>query len=49
MIIGSIQAFPLRITFRPGMKPRPPSGGAKDLAAVDSLAVKVTAGQGLEG
>jgi L-alanine-DL-glutamate epimerase-like enolase superfamily enzyme len=49
MIIGSIQTFPLRIPFKPGHVAAASVWGPKDLAAVDSLLVKVTTGQGLEG
>jgi L-alanine-DL-glutamate epimerase-like enolase superfamily enzyme len=47
LIIASIQAFPLRIPFQPGT--RSAARGPEDLHAVDSLLVKVTTDQGLEG
>jgi len=49
MIIAGIETFPLRIPFRPGTASAASASGPKDLAAVDSLLVKVTTDQGLEG
>ena len=49
MIISEIQTFPLRIPFKPGHVAAASVWGPKDLAAVDSLLVKVTTDQGLEG
>ena len=49
MIIAKIEAFPLRIPFKPGTKSDAAAWGDKDLPAADSLLVKVTTDQGLEG
>jgi L-alanine-DL-glutamate epimerase-like enolase superfamily enzyme len=49
MIIARIEAFPLRIPFKPGAKSAASAWGPKDLNVVDSLLVKVTTDQGLEG
>ncbi len=49
MIISAIQTFPLRIPFKPGHVAAASVWGPKDLAAVDSLLVKVTTDEGLEG
>jgi len=49
MIIAGIQTFPLRIPFKPGHAAAASVWGPKGLAAVDSLLVKVTTDQGLEG
>jgi L-alanine-DL-glutamate epimerase-like enolase superfamily enzyme len=49
MLITGSQAFPLRIPFRPGARSAVSAWGPKDLAAVDSLLVKVATAQGLEG
>src|ERR1700677_1697094 len=49
MIISKIDTFPLRIPFKPGTKSAPAVWGDKDLPAADSLLVKVTTDQGLEG
>jgi L-alanine-DL-glutamate epimerase-like enolase superfamily enzyme len=49
MIIARIETFPLRIPFKPGTRSAASAWGAKDLPAVDSLLVKVTTDQGLEG
>jgi hypothetical protein len=40
MIIAKIEAFPLRIPFRPGNKSAAAAWGGKDLPAADSLLVK---------
>ena len=49
MIIAKIETFPVSIPFKRGDQgPASPWGG-KDLAAVDSLLVKVTTDQGFEG
>jgi len=50
MIISQIETFPLRIPFkRGGTSAAPTAWGGKDLPAADSLLVKVTTDQGLEG
>lgn len=49
MIITGIQALPLRIPFKPGDRSAAPAWGPEDLNVVDSLLVKVTTDQGLEG
>jgi L-alanine-DL-glutamate epimerase-like enolase superfamily enzyme len=49
MIISKIQCFPLRIPFKPGTKSDASAWGDKGLPAADSLLVKVTTDQGLEG
>jgi L-alanine-DL-glutamate epimerase-like enolase superfamily enzyme len=49
VIIAKIEAFPLRIPFRPGNKSAAAAWGGRDLPAADSLLVKVTTDQGLEG
>src|SRR6516162_6009802 len=49
MIIAKIETFPLRIPFKPGNKAAPSAWGDKDLPVADSLLVKVTTDQGLEG
>lgn len=49
MIITSIETFPLRIPFRPGTQSAASAWGQKDLPAVDSLLVKVTTDQGIDG
>jgi L-alanine-DL-glutamate epimerase-like enolase superfamily enzyme len=49
MIITSIETFPLRIPFRPGNSSAVSAWGPKDQHAVDSLLVRVTTDQGLEG
>jgi L-alanine-DL-glutamate epimerase-like enolase superfamily enzyme len=49
MIITGIEAFPVRIPFKPGAKPAASAWGPKGLNVVDSLLVKVTTDQGLEG
>jgi len=49
MIIGKIETFPLRIPFNPGNHVAASAWGDKDLLAADSLLVKVTTDQGLEG
>jgi L-alanine-DL-glutamate epimerase-like enolase superfamily enzyme len=48
MIITRIECFPLRIPFKPG-KSDAFAWGDKDLPTADSLLVKVTTDQGLEG
>jgi L-alanine-DL-glutamate epimerase-like enolase superfamily enzyme len=49
MIITSVQTFPLRIPFKPGNRSAASAWGPKGLHAVDSLLVKVTTDQGLDG
>jgi L-alanine-DL-glutamate epimerase-like enolase superfamily enzyme len=49
MIIAKIETFPLRIPFKRGSKSAAAAWGGKDLPAADSLLVKVTTDQGLEG
>jgi L-alanine-DL-glutamate epimerase-like enolase superfamily enzyme len=49
MIITSVETFPLRIPFKPGHLSAASAWGPKGLHAVDSLIVKVTTDQGLEG
>lgn len=47
--IAKIETFPLRIPFKPGNKSAPAAWGDKDLPAADSLLVRVTTADGLEG
>lgn len=47
--IAKIETFPLRIPFKPGNKSAPAAWGDKDLPAADSLLVKLTTDDGLEG
>jgi L-alanine-DL-glutamate epimerase-like enolase superfamily enzyme len=49
MIIAKIETFPLRIPFKPGTASADAAWGGKDLPAADSLLVKVTTDDGLEG
>lgn len=49
MIISGVETFPLRIPFKPGNRSAASAWGPKGLDAVDSLLVKVTTDQGLEG
>jgi L-alanine-DL-glutamate epimerase-like enolase superfamily enzyme len=49
MIITGIETFALRIPFKPGTRSDDAAWGDKDLAAADSLLVKVTTDQGLAG
>jgi L-alanine-DL-glutamate epimerase-like enolase superfamily enzyme len=49
MIITGIETFALRVPFRPGSKSAASAWGPAGLHAVDSLLVKVTTDQGLEG
>jgi L-alanine-DL-glutamate epimerase-like enolase superfamily enzyme len=49
MIISRIETFPLRIPFQPGNRSAASAWGPKGLHAVDSLLVKVTTDQGLDG
>ena len=49
MNIVSIEALPLRIPFKPGTRSAASAWGPKGLNAVDSLLVKVTTDDGLEG
>jgi L-alanine-DL-glutamate epimerase-like enolase superfamily enzyme len=49
MIIARIETFPLRIPFKPGAMSAVSVSGPKDLAAVDSLLVKVTTDEEWEG
>jgi L-alanine-DL-glutamate epimerase-like enolase superfamily enzyme len=49
MIITSVETFPLRIPFRPGSRSAASAWGPEGLRAVDSLLVKVTTDQGLDG
>src|SRR6516225_10986271 len=48
MIITKIECFPLRIPFKPGRSDAS-AWGDRNLPAADSLLVKVTTDQGLEG
>ena len=49
MIIAKIDTFPLRIPFKPGTRAAASAWGDKGLMVADSLLVKVTTDQGLEG
>ena len=49
MNIAEIEAVPLRITFKAGSRSAAAAWGDKDLSAADSLLVKVTTDDGLEG
>jgi L-alanine-DL-glutamate epimerase-like enolase superfamily enzyme len=49
MIIAKIETFPLRIPFKAGSKSDASAWGDRNLPAADSLLVKVTTDQGLEG
>jgi L-alanine-DL-glutamate epimerase-like enolase superfamily enzyme len=49
MIIARIETFPLRIPFKSGVMSAVSTSGPQDLAAVDSLLVKVTTDEGWEG
>src|ERR1700720_4376941 len=49
MIIAKIETFPLRIPFKPDTRAAASAWGDKGLPAADSLLVKVTTDQGLEG
>src|SRR5258706_15137606 len=49
MIIGGIEAIPLRIPFEAGAKSDASAWGDSNLPATDSLLVKVTTDQGLVG
>src|SRR5271166_58857 len=49
MIITGIECFPLRIPFRRGTRSDASAWGDKDLPIAESLLVKVTTDQGLEG
>src|SRR5215471_21565512 len=49
MNIGKIDTVPLHIPFRPGSLSAEAAWGSKDLPAADSLLVKVTTDDGLEG
>jgi L-alanine-DL-glutamate epimerase-like enolase superfamily enzyme len=49
MIISEVGTFPLRIPLRMGNSSAVAAWGDKDLPAADSLLVKVTTDQGLEG
>ena len=49
MAITKIDTFPLRIPLKPGSKSDAAAWGDKDMPAADSLLVKVTTDQGLEG
>src|SRR5215470_18207935 len=49
MIISKIDTFPLRIPFKPGTQAAASAWGDKDLPAADSLLVRVTTDQGLQG
>ena len=49
MIITKIETFPLRIPFKPGSQGAASAWGDKGLPVADSLLVKVTTDQGLEG
>ena len=47
--IAKVEAVPVNIPFKPGNKSAPAAWGDKDLPAADSLLVKVTTDDGLEG
>ena len=49
MIIANIETFPLRIPFKPGTRAAASAWGEKGLPVADSLLVRVTTDQGLEG
>jgi L-alanine-DL-glutamate epimerase-like enolase superfamily enzyme len=49
MIIAKIETFPLRIPFKSGAGAAASAWGDKGLPAADSLLVRVTTDQGLEG
>jgi L-alanine-DL-glutamate epimerase-like enolase superfamily enzyme len=49
MIIAEIETFPLRIPFKSNTRAAASAWGDKDLPVADSLLVKVTTDQGLEG
>ena len=49
MIIAKIETFPLRIPFKPGAQAAASAWGDKGLPVADSLLVRVTTDQGLEG
>jgi L-alanine-DL-glutamate epimerase-like enolase superfamily enzyme len=49
MIIANIETFPLRIPFRSGTQAAASAWGDKGLPVADSLLVRVTTDQGLEG
>ena len=49
MIIVKIETYPLRIPFKPGIKSAASAWGDKGAGVADSLLVKVTTDQGLEG
>jgi len=49
MIISKIEIFPLRIPLKRGSRSDAAAWGDKDLPAADSLLVKVTTDQGLDG
>jgi L-alanine-DL-glutamate epimerase-like enolase superfamily enzyme len=49
MVIAKIKTFPLRIPFKRGETFAAAAWGDKNLPAADSLLVKVTKDQGLEG
>jgi L-alanine-DL-glutamate epimerase-like enolase superfamily enzyme len=49
MIIAKIEAFPLRIPLKPGTRSDDSAWGDKNLPAADSLLVKVTTDEGIEG
>ena len=49
MIIAKIETFPLQIPFKPGTRAAASAWGGEGLMVADSLLVKVTTDQGLEG
>jgi hypothetical protein len=49
MIVIRIKSFPLHIPFKAGSKSDASAWGDRNLPAVDSLLVKVTTDEGLEG
>ena len=49
MIIAKIETFPLQIPFKPGPRAAASAWGGEGLMVADSLLVKVTTDQGLEG
>jgi L-alanine-DL-glutamate epimerase-like enolase superfamily enzyme len=49
MIIAKVEVFPVRIPFKPGTASADAAWGDKNLPAADSLLVKVTTNDGIEG
>jgi hypothetical protein len=46
MIVAKIEAFPLRISFKPGTRAAAFAWGDKDLPVADSLLVRVSTDEG---